>query len=57
MTKDEAITFMIHKVEEIERERITANFSIDANKQKKETVEAIVKAIREVKFEDENNKN
>lgn len=57
MTKDEAITFMIHKIEEIERERITANFSVDANKQKKETVDAIVKAIREVKFEDENNKN
>ena len=43
MTKDEAIAHMISKVEEIERERLAAHFSIDANQQKKEAVDGIQK--------------
>ena len=54
MTKDEAISHMISKVEEIERERLAAHFSIDANKQKKEAVDGIIKALKEVQIRDEN---
>ena len=53
MNKAEAIAHMILKVEEIERERLAANFSIDANKQKKEAVDGILKALKEVKIDDE----
>ena len=45
MTKDEAVEFMISKVEEIERERIAAKFSSTAKTQKKLAVDAILKAI------------
>ena len=41
MNKSEAIAHMISKVEEIERERLAAHFSIDATKQKKEAVDGI----------------
>lgn len=54
MTKDEAVEFMISKVEEIERERIAAKFSSNANMQKKLAVDAILKAIEGVTFNDEN---
>ena len=54
MTKQDAIKHMISKVEEVERERLAAHFSIDANKQKKEAVDGILKALREVKIDDEN---
>ena len=53
MTKDEAIAHMISKVEEIERERLAAHFSIDANQQKKEAVDGIIKALKEVQVENE----
>lgn len=53
MTKDEAIAHMISKVEEIERERLAAHFSIDANQQKKEAVDGIIKALKEVQIENE----
>lgn len=53
MNKDEAIAYMIEKVEEIERERLASHLSIDATKQKKEAVEGIIKALKEVKLEDE----
>ena len=53
MTKDEAIAHMISKVEEIERERLAAHFSIDATKQKKEAVDGIIKALKEVQIENE----
>mgnify|MGYP006967191942 CR=1 FL=1 len=54
MTKIEAIAYMIGKVEEIEKERLAAHFSIDATKQKKEAVDGIIKAIKEVEFDNEN---
>lgn len=57
MTNEKAIEHMIKKVEEIERERLLANFSIDANKSKKEVVESIMKALKEVELEDENQQN
>lgn len=54
MTKDEAVAYMIEKVEEIERERLAAHFSIDPTKQKKEAVEGILKALKEVQIDNEN---
>ena len=57
MTKEEAVAFMIAKVEEIERERLAAHFSIDPTKQKKEAVEGILKALKGVQIEDENQQN
>lgn len=54
MTKEEAIAFMISKVEEIERDRLAAHFSIDSTKQKKEAVDGIIKALKEVEVVDEN---
>ena len=54
MTKENAIDYMIKKVEEIERERLAENFSIDANKFKSEVVVSIIKALEEVEIEDEN---
>lgn len=54
MTKQEAIDYMIDKVVEIERERLNAHFSIEATKQKKEAVDGILKALKGVKLDDEN---
>lgn len=54
MNKQEAITLMIAKIEEIEKERLRAHLSIDPTKQKKEAVEAILKALKELEVEDEN---
>lgn len=54
MNKADAIAHMISKVEEIERERLAAHFSIDANKQKKEAVDSILKELKEVAVDDEN---
>ena len=54
MNKSEAIAHMISKVEEIERERLAAHFSIDATKQKTEAVDGILKALKEVTIDDEN---
>lgn len=53
MTKEEAVAFMIARVEEIERDRMAAHLSIDATKQKKEAVEGILKALKEVRLDDE----
>ena len=57
MTKEEAIDYMISKVEKIERERLAAHFSIDATKQKKEAVDGILKALKEVKIDNEDQQN
>ena len=54
MNKADAIAHMISKVEEIERERLAAHFSIDPAKQKKEAVDGIIKALKEVQIDDEN---
>ena len=54
MTKDEAIAYMIQRVEEIERERMAAHFSIDPNKQKKEVVDSIMKELKGVQISNEN---
>lgn len=54
MTKEQAVAFMISKVEEIERDRLAAHFSIDPTKQKKEAVDGIIKALKEVEVDDEN---
>lgn len=43
MNKSEAIAHMISKVEEIERERLAAHFSIDATKQKKERIVMVMR--------------
>lgn len=53
MNKEQAIEFMIKKVEEVERERLAAHFSIDASKQKKEAVDGIIKALKEVQIDHE----
>ena len=54
MNRQQAKKYMIEKIEEIERERLAANMAIDATKQKKETVENIIKALKGVQFDDEN---
>jgi endonuclease IV len=53
MTKEEAIAHMIKEVERVERERLAAHFSIDANQQKKAAVDAIIKSLKEIKVENE----
>ena len=53
MNKEEAISYMITKVEEVERERMAAHFSIDATKQKKEAVDGILKALKGVQIDHE----
>ena len=53
MIKEEAIKYMISKVENIERDRIAAHFSIDVNRQKKQAVDVILKAIKEVDLNNE----
>ena len=54
MTKEEAIAFVIAKTEEIEKERVRVNLSIDATRQKKGVVYAILKVLEEVTVDDEN---
>ena len=46
MTKEQAVEFMINKVEELERDRLSQQ--TDASKQKQEIVDAIVKAVKGV---------
>ena len=53
MNKDEAVKFMITKIEEIERARLDGNFSIATTKQKKEVVESIIKALKGIEIENE----
>ena len=57
MTKEEAVAYMIKKVETIERERLAAHLSIDATKQKKEAVNGILDALKEVKIDHEDQQN
>ena len=52
MTKQEAIDFMIQKVEDLERARLSEN--LDPNKQKQETVDAIIKAVKGVEISNAN---
>lgn len=53
MNKDEAISYMVLQIEEIERDRIAANMSIDPQKQKKEVVDNILKVLKGVQITDE----
>ena len=49
MTKQEAVQYMVEKIEEIERDRLAANLAVvDENKAKKETVEKIIKELKEI---------
>lgn len=57
MTKEQAIDFMIKKVEEIEHERLAAHFSIDPAKQKKEAVDGILKELKGVQIDHEDQQN
>ena len=52
MTKQEAIDFMIKKVEDLERDRVSEN--LDPNKQKQEAVDAIIKAVKGVSIDNAN---
>ena len=52
MTKQEAINFMIKKVEELERDRLS--YEPDPNKQKQEVVDAIIKAVKGVTIDNAN---
>lgn len=54
MTKDEAITYMVSEIEKIERERLASHFAIDPTKMKKEAVDQIMKVLKEVHIDDEN---
>lgn len=54
MNKDEAVNLMIQKIEEIERERLASNLSIDPARQKKEAVNSILKALKEIEIDNEN---
>ena len=53
MNKEAAIEYMIGKVEEIERERLAANFLVDATRDKKEAVDGILKALKGVTIDNE----
>ena len=55
MTKEQAIAFMISEVEKVERARLAAHFSIDANREKKEAVKGILNSLEGVQIEDEDN--
>ena len=55
MTKQEAIDFMIKKVEELERDRLSQQ--ADTSKQKQEIVDAIVKAVKGVAIENADQSN
>lgn len=52
MTKQEAIDFMIKKVEDLERDRLS--YETDPNKQKQEIVDAIVKVVKGVAIDNAN---
>lgn len=54
MTKEEAIAYMIEEVEKIEYDRLAENFAIDATKQKKIPVDAILKVLKGVELDNEN---
>lgn len=53
MTKQEAVAYMVEKIEEIERERLAAHLSLDPTKQKKAAVDSILKVLKGVQFESE----
>ncbi len=53
MTKQEAISYMVEKIEEIERERVASNLAVDATKRKKEVVEGILKILKGVQLDNE----
>lgn len=58
MTKQEAVQYMVEKIEEIERDRLAANLAVvDENKAKKETVEKIIKELKGLEFDYEDQKN
>ena len=53
MTKDEAVQYMVKKIEDIERDRIASPMSIEPNQKKKEVVDLIIKALKEVNLDHE----
>ncbi len=54
MTKEEAVAYMIKVVEKIERERLAANLTVEASQQKQPTINAILKSLKEIKIDNEN---
>lgn len=54
MTKQEAISYMVEKIEDIERERLSSQLSLDATRQKKAAVDSILKVLKEVQIDNEN---
>ena len=54
MTKEEAVAYMITKIEEIERDRLAAHLSIDPTQKKKEAVNKILKELEGVTIDNEN---
>lgn len=58
MNKQEAVQYMVKKIEEIERDRLAANLAVvDDNRAKKETVEKIIKELKGLEFDYEDQKN
>lgn len=54
MNKEDAIAYMIFEIEKIERDRLANHMSIDANRQKREVVENIIKKLKDVGTQNEN---
>ena len=57
MNKEEAVAYMISEIEKIERDRLAAHFSIDATKKKSEAVDSILKVLKEVTIDNEDQQN
>ena len=53
MNKQDAISYIISEIEKIEKERLNADFSIDATVHKKEVVNAILKVLKGVEIDNE----
>lgn len=54
MNKKEAVDFMIKEIEEIEKDRIAAQFSVDDIKKKDTAAESILKILKKLEIKDEN---
>lgn len=57
MTKEEAMKFMVDKIIDIERDRLSEDLSADPNKTKKEAVNSILKELNGVAFDNEDKQN
>ena len=53
MNNKEAVEYMIGVIEEIERDRLAENLSIEPTQKKKVVVDKIIKALQEVEIDDE----